>query len=378
MTMGFEHQRSGSGRAGDPLFVRAVRPAELEARRRLADLAACAACGFELSNLTASINGAEASIRSIRVSPAPAVLPADSVCLALSSADGTVPERFVLALPRRTALGIVDRALGRPGSAGLEALTSGEEGALLYAVDRAGGDWIAAGGARFVVRGVLADTEQVGDYLGQRPQWQVAAELAVDELQGPVWLWSPEPGGEAARASSPAVGDRARDWPVSLRVVVGRSALPGGELGGMAAGDVLVLDELGHPLAGRGQGTAQLVSGGLRLRAEWLDAGRLKLLSSVARRPGLGEETKDPRTVSARLVDPQGETCGSLEVVVQVELGRVSVSLERLLGLVAGGVLELDREAGPAVQLRVGDKLVATGDLVDCDGRLAVQIREVA
>jgi len=66
-----------------------------------------------------------------------------------------------------------------------------------------------------------------------------------------------------------------------------------------------------------------------------------------------------------------------MEVVAQVEVGRITLTVERALGLVPGRVIALDRPVGPEVWLRVGDELVARGELVSCDGRLAVEVTEV-
>ena len=68
---------------------------------------------------------------------------------------------------------------------------------------------------------------------------------------------------------------------------------------------------------------------------------------------------------------------GALAVVAQVEVGRISLTVEQALGLVPGRVLSLDRPVGPDVWLKVGDELIAKGELVSCDGRLAVEVTEV-
>jgi flagellar motor switch protein FliN/FliY len=65
-------------------------------------------------------------------------------------------------------------------------------------------------------------------------------------------------------------------------------------------------------------------------------------------------------------------------VVVRVEVGRVSLCLDRALGLIGGAVLDLGRDVGPAVKLYAGDRFVARGELVDRDGRLAVLVTEVS
>ena len=67
----------------------------------------------------------------------------------------------------------------------------------------------------------------------------------------------------------------------------------------------------------------------------------------------------------------------AMEIVAQVEVGRITLTVEQALGLVPGRVLALDRKVGPEVWLRAGDKLIARGELVSCDGALAVEVTEV-
>jgi flagellar motor switch/type III secretory pathway protein FliN len=115
------------------------------------------------------------------------------------------------------------------------------------------------------------------------------------------------------------------------------------------------------------------VCGALRLSARWLDDRRLTLVSPARREARMVEN--DTREIGVRL-HASAET-GAMEVVAQVEVGRISLTVEQALGLVPGRVLSLDRPVGPEVWLRVGDKPIAKGELVSCDGRLAVEVTEV-
>jgi type III secretion system YscQ/HrcQ family protein len=297
------------------------------------------------------------------------------VPIALRSVRDVRGARAVLVLPEEMARGLVDLALGRPGSDD-GCLTSGEEGALLYAVDRAAGDWLAAGGARFQLRGVLADAAQAADYLGAAPTWQVAARLTAGSLSGPLWLWCVAPVADLQPSKAP-VRSGSCDLPVSWRVQVGDSVIPSTELAGLARGDVVELDGLCHPLGSRSRSEVQLVSGGMTRFARWLDHRRLELVSTGERRSPMNDRLDGPADVTASLEDAIDPVAGEMEVRLQVEVGRVAIALEQALSLLAGAVLELDRDVGPEVQVRAGDRLVARGELVDCEGRLAVQITEV-
>jgi flagellar motor switch protein FliN/FliY len=68
----------------------------------------------------------------------------------------------------------------------------------------------------------------------------------------------------------------------------------------------------------------------------------------------------------------------SLELPVQVELGRVEVSLQELLELTPGSVLELDKAVGEPVDIYVAGRLIAKGEVVVVLGeRLGVRITEL-
>ena len=96
--------------------------------------------------------------------------PGDSFLLvAISKGTSSSTGRAVLGLSTDFALKLVDTALGRDFTTPKKELSSGEEGALLYVLDRIGGDWLAAGGTGFTVRGLLVGTGQVGDSLGWAP-----------------------------------------------------------------------------------------------------------------------------------------------------------------------------------------------------------------
>jgi flagellar motor switch protein FliN len=64
-------------------------------------------------------------------------------------------------------------------------------------------------------------------------------------------------------------------------------------------------------------------------------------------------------------------------VSVSAVLGRARLSVARLLALDAGSVLELDRKVGEAIDIYVGGRLVARGEIVVVDERLGVTMTEI-
>jgi len=358
------------------LSPRAISRAQVDARRRLVRAAAVAALPLSLPGLAALLRVSHATLEVERVDPAPSVPPADTFALALGAGEGGSGSAVVLALPAELVRGLVDLALGRAEGAVGDALSSGEEGALLYALDRAGGDWLAASGAPFELRGLLADAEQAADHLGGLPRWQVTARLDAGQLSDRVWLWTRDPVREPSHRS-PVLRPCWRDLPVSWRLRVGESRVVAEELRGLGSGDLVELDRLCHPLAPARGTQLTLVSGGVARPARWLDRRRVELVSTDERRSAMESRPDDSTGVTASLEDSLDPELGAMEVCVQVEVGRVAIPLEQALSLLSGAVLELDRDVGPEVQLRVRDRLIARGELVDCEGKLAVRVTEV-
>ncbi|HYO84953.1 MAG TPA: flagellar motor switch protein FliN [Dermatophilaceae bacterium] len=62
---------------------------------------------------------------------------------------------------------------------------------------------------------------------------------------------------------------------------------------------------------------------------------------------------------------------------VSVELGRARLSVQDILGLTPGSIVELDRPAGAPVDVLVNGKLIAHGEVVVVDEEFAVRISEV-
>ncbi|MCA8882435.1 MAG: FliM/FliN family flagellar motor switch protein [Rhodobacteraceae bacterium] len=72
----------------------------------------------------------------------------------------------------------------------------------------------------------------------------------------------------------------------------------------------------------------------------------------------------------------------SVPIEVRVSVGRARPSVAELLRLNPDSVLELDRRVEDPVELYVGDRLIARGQLEELDGeqagQLAVRLTEVA
>lgn len=74
---------------------------------------------------------------------------------------------------------------------------------------------------------------------------------------------------------------------------------------------------------------------------------------------------------------PRLEQLRDLELTVRIELGRARLSIEELLRLQEGSVVELDRRVSDPVDVYVNDRLVARGEVVVMRGKFGVRLTEV-
>ena len=64
----------------------------------------------------------------------------------------------------------------------------------------------------------------------------------------------------------------------------------------------------------------------------------------------------------------------SVELEVAVELGNTSMTVDELLRLAQGSVIELAKPVGEEVEMLVGGSAVAKGDVVVVDGGLGFRV----
>jgi flagellar motor switch/type III secretory pathway protein FliN len=295
-------------------------------------------------------------------------LPADDLCLAIRSDDTSAGR--VVTLPPSAAFRCIDQITGRPAGHTTH-LSPGGEGALLYLADRVAGDWMRLGGGRPGIRGFLADTAQIREFLGGEPDWCVTA--CCHWFSTPFFI-------RIVGCTLPPVRhrrgqqttDRADRWTVDLRLVIGRSVLRADELPVIGKGDVVTLDELAHPLLTGRPDRFHLECGSFRRRAAFAGPAQITIVDGEKEDSVMIDESEH----TTRLLTPAQEATG-MAVCLQVEAGRISMTVGEALALLPGQVLRLDRPVSTDVALRAGDRLVATGELVQLDNELAVRIREL-
>ena len=81
--------------------------------------------------------------------------------------------------------------------------------------------------------------------------------------------------------------------------------------------------------------------------------------------------------------NPGGDPARRLDLLldvpldVSVELGRARLSVQDLLGLGPGSVIELDKVAGEPLDILVNDRLVARGEAVVVNDKFGVRITDI-
>jgi flagellar motor switch protein FliM len=289
--------------------------------------------------------------------------------------------RAVVAGDTAFAAALCGRVLGAaPELPAPRPLTAAEEGVVaLLALT-----WIGAGPQRtgdapagdaaapgLWLHGVSQDVARIAAAFAD--PWVVVldAEAWVGDLRGRLHVLLPEALVTAA-PRAPAAGLRRLElYPVRCAVEIGRGSVPADQVAALAAGDVVVLDDLRlHPERG----------GPARLRA-----GRLAFPLQVAP-DGVATVTAEPHEVRSCQGDPMPENqsgmssterLAALEVEVAAEIGRVVLSGREIASLAPGAVVELRRPLGGPVDLVVQGRLVARGELVDVEGEVGVRVLEV-
>jgi flagellar motor switch protein FliN len=100
-------------------------------------------------------------------------------------------------------------------------------------------------------------------------------------------------------------------------------------------------------------------------------------LGSATMRMGLAVETGER-------IEGKGSTGGNYDLLLEVELDAVvrfgsrDIELGELLELGPGDVVELDRQVSDPVDLIVGDKIIARGEVVLVNGNFGLRVTEIA
>ncbi len=167
----------------------------------------------------------------------------------------------------------------------------------------------------------------------------------------------------------------------TFSVDVGVANLSPDQINILEGGDIILLDratvsfdeekvegkvELHSPMLRRGVIQASVFSdgaGSARITVDGIFQEGLRHMTEVSKKP---ESAADAEGVS--------EVLSSLEIPVVAEFARLNFTLEELSTLKEGQIIELEKSPPEVVDLSVDGKVIASGKLVDVEGKLGVQI----
>jgi type III secretion system YscQ/HrcQ family protein len=268
----------------------------------------------------------------------------------------------------RAALGLEETELGAP-----RPLTLAEEGALEFLVAALAGADVAQVTGVVGEAAVAAFAGPVGD------GWLAVAHAHVVSPVGDGWARLIVP--DVARLGAPplralaaieAHAIRFADAHVALRLEVGRTAVARSDLSGLGVGDVILFERFGVRDARGGPVTLRLGRGGFGAR---LDGDALTIEEHFRLNRGVSTMEFDPsQKGDAASAD---QLLRELPVEVVCELGRVTMSGRELLELRPGVVIPAGRPLSGPVDLTVGGRVVARGELVDVEGEIGVRITQL-
>jgi type III secretion system YscQ/HrcQ family protein len=276
-----------------------------------------------------------------------------ALALALQGPDGA---RATLVLDRRVTSLLVGMLLHTDPRPLVGPATAAEQGLALYAT----ASLLLELGADCVWNATTAGAAELDDDLAA-----IEGELRLGGHAGLCWLL-------LARELAPRLSDRHDDCgqrqrlegvALGLPVELGRVPLPdAAELELLGAGDIIV-----SPSCPRVGTTTALLRVGATGMCVTIEGDQLRVGSrghGGVILPTTGERER-------------GHLAGQLPVELVIELGRVRLSAAQVMTLGTGDVVTLERDVGAAVDLRVGDRLLGRGELVDVEGDAGVRVVEV-
>jgi type III secretion system YscQ/HrcQ family protein len=263
--------------------------------------------------------------------------------------DGGPGRRALVVIDPALAPRLARRALGLGGDElpAARPLTAAEEGALEFLI----GALCERGTVR--TDGWVREGDRALPVAAESQVWRLDARLRTPvgdgwaRLYAPEWLRLVVP----PPATLP-IGPRLAAARIELRVVAGHPRLTRAELAGLAAGDVVLL----------GDDRIRLRAGSSGFPAH-MDGEALVIDEPFRRETSMGDEAN--------------ELLGELPIEVGCELGRVTMSGRELAQLRPGAVVPVGRPLAGPVDLTVGGRVVARGELVDVEGELGVRVTQV-
>lgn len=183
----------------------------------------------------------------------------------------------------------------------------------------------------------------------------------------PSWI----PGGEPT-----AILDSVRSsrLPVALTIQLARTTITAEEWSRARPGDAIVFDQEAGPLSAAAPRALRIRCGDFAAPATMMPPAQLCLTG------GFTPLAPPERIPMANDPDHDITTTVLAEAPIEIvaELGRVTLRADEVAALKAGAVIALPSKAEARIELRIGERLWARGELVDVDGQLGVRLTSVA
>jgi type III secretion system YscQ/HrcQ family protein len=358
--------RTGEPRSKNQMDVRSFNPSSLP-HLPSADLGAARRAGarFGLGHRRVNLTLAPFGDLTLTFSEiGPALPPAANDCL--FRVRRALDHGWVL-MDGLAGLRVVSAILGIPGPQIHRRLGSSERGILMAAL----------ASVLRAARGTTVTAARPEEWSGvglARVQIHAESEMVRQHLcvdVPPHWIPSEPP--ERLLAAM-----RARALRLTLAVRVAKTTLSASDWSRARPGDAVVFDEAHPGDPHLGSLPVRLIIGGYQAGAVIDPHGRAVLASSFEASPF---EPSDPRnrSIMSHEITQQLNyaVIASAPIEIVAELGRVVLSAEEVVALQPGSVVTLGPINRAAIELRVGDRPWATGELVDVDGLIGVRLLSV-
>lgn len=349
---------------------------DLLSRKAVSTFLSNAPRAIKFNALAALLQSTPPLLRAVRLSKPDTEIAKNHVAIALTGDAETSPFSGVLLLEKSLIQMLLQRMLGR-SIADQSVLSTGEQGALLYALDKAAGDVCAAGLTGFALRGMLFAPEDTSNFL-QQCTFHLNCELALETNRwGVHLLGGPFNVNKAIERSFALDNALTADWPLQAHPVIGTTCITAAELQTVAIGDLVTIDRLcplvAHPLA-NSEFHPYLRCGTWQVDILWRGTQHIEVTGETGYEPNMNRNEKNRNTLEKPAeINPEGQ----MEMVLHVEAGSVTMSVRDILALMPGTVIPLHRPPDNGVVLRSNSRIVARGTLVRAGDDLAVEIEEI-
>jgi len=280
-------------------------------------------------------------------------------------AAGSSEPRGWLVIAHAAGLRIVSAILGIPNPRVHRPLGTTERGVLAAAISAVARHvpGLALAGAR--------EDEWTGSGLARIEAWAESETFRESFFLDVPPSWIPNLGRVTLVERLQAGG-----LPFSLSIELTRTVITADEWSRARTGDAVVFDDEAGDDVARGPRSLRVVCGDFAAPATLTAPGAVRLTGGFAPIVPMPSERNPMANQPDRDITTTVLAAAPIEVVA--ELGRVTMRADEVGALQAGAVISLPAQAAGRVELRIGERLWAHGELVDVDGQLGVRLTSVA